>query len=206
MPEHVDTCVYDKLRGFFARYDERCGLLEAENQLLRTQITSMATELDRLQHQLSASLGPYMATRLPEHTKSSSETEIGDEVLSTEAPLSSHLSYVSTSLHDLTDSVARMELRTERQIMNESLRQSEELHVLRAGLHGVRMQVCQLLLDHQRSTAPLAGVGVIRPPFVQSASEGDASASAAQNQLEGSVGISPGMGWRRWGQPQATKL
>ena len=44
----------------------------------------------------------------------------------------------------------RLEVRQEVGVMNEALRLQEELQSLRAGLHGVRLQLAYLLMEHDK--------------------------------------------------------
>ncbi|CAB4397572.1 unnamed protein product [Rhizophagus irregularis] len=147
--DHIDSCSYEPLKGFFNMYKQRNEALEQENQRLKTNIQELNSTVSLLENQVTA-----MSNWLSNFTDSKgilsnsegqpSGSSAHELILSDDDHMKNEIENLSFNLMDLDA------------IMTENMRMQEEIQSVKNICYGLRMQMHYLLME-RRGGEPSVG-------------------------------------------------
>ncbi|RIA98559.1 hypothetical protein C1645_795773 [Glomus cerebriforme] len=149
LSDHIVSCSYEPLKGFFSMYKQRNEALEQENQQLRTNIQELNNTVDLLENQVSAMSDWLSNFTDPKGLSSNSEgqhlnSSAHDILLSGNDHIKNEIENLNFSLVDIDA------------IMTENMRMQEEIQSVKNICHGLRMQMHYLLME-KRGGEPSVG-------------------------------------------------
>ncbi|ORY85590.1 hypothetical protein BCR37DRAFT_340514, partial [Protomyces lactucae-debilis] len=119
-PAHEASCIFNSLRPYLAAQDAKLAALQLENASLRERVTAFE------QLPINQGIEPVL--------------EISSEYERDRAYLFQQLEQTGTHIENLSNAIASLETRQAHVMMNESLRNKDELAMLRGGLQAMRLQ------------------------------------------------------------------
>jgi hypothetical protein len=149
LSDHIDSCSYEPLKGFFNMYKQRNEALEQENQRLKTTIQELNSTVSLLENQVSA-MSDWLSnftdskgilSNSEGQPSSSSDHEL---LLSSDDHMKNEIENLSLNLMDLDA------------IMTENMRMQEEIQSVKNICYGLRMQMHYLLME-RRGGEPSVG-------------------------------------------------
>ncbi|PPQ87458.1 hypothetical protein CVT25_008195 [Psilocybe cyanescens] len=138
--EHLKTCVYEALKGFFAANTAKVSLLTEQNVMLRHRVEVLEGTVQTLRKEQGAVKGVVGAwLGGGEGTLEGTVNGLREEVI---------------GMGVVVDEVRR---RNEMALTNETLRLSEEMMSIRAQMHGLRMQMHGMMMDREYTRPTMGG-------------------------------------------------
>lgn len=150
--EHLlAECAYEGIKAYLEATEARLTKSEAEKEELTVRLTRMEERQEWMLSEMKAlrtTLGdfaPMSATRQSEASTSTAAAK--------PTTLPGKLDEIGTSIASLQQSLESLEVRHEVTVVHETVRLQDEVQALRAAVHGVRMQACWLMMEHERRSA-----------------------------------------------------
>ncbi|KAH9485102.1 E3 ubiquitin-protein ligase PDZRN3 [Psilocybe cubensis] len=134
---HLETCVYEQLKGFLSANTARVAALTEQNVMLRHRVEMLEGTVERTRREVSGVKN--VVGGLSGGTLEGTLEGLREEVL---------------GLGVLVEEVRR---RNEMALTNETLRLSEEMMSIRGQMHGLRMQMHGMMMERDAYTRPMTG-------------------------------------------------
>ncbi|TPX68504.1 hypothetical protein SpCBS45565_g03073 [Spizellomyces sp. 'palustris'] len=141
--QHLVTCPFEAIKGFFRIHDQRQQAMEEENRELRRQLADLRQQVEALRER-PLMISPPEAAMVPPIVGETAD-RIGQLLAETDQ--------LRSDLVNLSAGFSAMEMRQDMALLCETSRLREEMHSVRALCQAVQSQLINFALDRRKEAS-----------------------------------------------------